>query len=106
MKSVEELNAIREKFSEGKEIRNDKHEGIKVLVNMGTCGIAAGGREVVAAIVREISACKLDAQVIQIAQDNCADAPRFEVHLPGKEASVHTKMTPEAAAEIIRNLVK
>ena len=105
MKSVQELAAIREKFGEGRMIRNDRHKGIKVVVSMGTCGIAAGGRAVVAAIMDEVAALKLDVQVtLTGCKGECSVEPCFEVLAPGKEKATYTKATPQSAAEVIRQL--
>lgn len=105
MKSVQELEAIREKFGEGRIIRNDRHKGVKVVVSMGTCGIAAGGRAVVAAIMEEIAARKLEVQVtLTGCKGDCSLEPCFEVFEPGKEKASYTKATPESAAEVIRKL--
>ena len=107
MKSVAELLEIREKARRGMFIRNDHHKGIKVVVSMGECGIAAGAREVLAAITREIGQGGLEAQVILSGcQENCAGEPSFLVRVPGKDVATYNKMTPQQAAEVIRGLCK
>ena len=105
MKSVTELVGIREKARKGMFIRNDHHEGIKVVVAMGECGIDAGARNVLAAITEEIGNQGLEAQVmLSGCCGKCADEPMFEVQQPGKDKLVYTGATPEKAREVIKGL--
>lgn len=107
MKSVAELVEMRDRTRKGKFIRNDHHEGIKVVVSMGECGIAAGARDVLAAITREIGQEELEAQVTLCAcRGDCGNEPMFEVFVPGKNVAAYTKVTPQKAGEVIRELAK
>ena len=107
MKSVAELMEVREKASKGMFIRNDHHKGIKVVVSMGECGIAAGARDVLAAITQEIGRQGLEAQVtLSGCRGDCASEPVFEVLVPGKDKATYAKATPQQAGEVIRNLGK
>ena len=102
MKSLEELMAIREKARQGMGIRNDKHEGTRVVVGMATCGIAAGARPVLAALVDEVAKEKLDVQVGQTGCIGiCQYEPVVEVLEPGKEKITYVKMTPERAIKVV-----
>ena len=49
MKSLEDLKALREKLQSDMKVRREA--GTKIIIGMGTCGIAAGAREVMAAIL-------------------------------------------------------
>ena len=105
MRSVEELVAIREKVSKGMHIRNDRHEGARVVVSMGTCGIAAGARDVLSAIVKEIEKQNLDIQVsLDGCRGDCAQEPVFDLIAPGGEKTTHVRATPEQAAQAVRKL--
>ncbi|MCX7806363.1 MAG: (2Fe-2S) ferredoxin domain-containing protein [Planctomycetota bacterium] len=53
IKSVEDLNAIRDGARKGLDLRVSARE-MQVTVHMGTCGIAAGAREVLLAIASEL----------------------------------------------------
>ena len=46
MKSLAELQAIREKARAQISVREGQEDGIRILVGMATCGIAAGARPV------------------------------------------------------------
>ena len=53
MKSIKDLEAIRQRTLDEVNLRNDRH-GIRVVVGMGTCGISAGARPVMMEFVEEI----------------------------------------------------
>ena len=53
MKTVEDLKRLREQLQTDNRLRHAA--GTQVIVGMGTCGIAAGAREVLAAILDEIA---------------------------------------------------
>lgn len=55
MKSLAELNAIRDKAKANMNIREDNEYTTRVLVGMATCGIAAGAKPVLTALVDEIA---------------------------------------------------
>ena len=41
-KSIEELNAIRERMQQNIQVRTENADNTRVVVGMATCGIAAG----------------------------------------------------------------
>jgi NADP-reducing hydrogenase subunit HndB len=54
MKSIEDLNRLREKARARMTLRNGQQERARITVAMGTCGIASGAREVLLAVVEEL----------------------------------------------------
>ena len=54
MKSLAELQAIRDRARAAVNIRENSEAKTRVLVGMATCGIAAGARPVLTAIVDEV----------------------------------------------------
>ena len=102
MKSIEELKALREQARQGMNIRDDKHEGVRIVVGMATCGIAAGARPVLSAFVEEIAKEKLDVQVSQTGCVGvCQYEPVAEVNDPQKGKITYIKLTPEKAVAIV-----
>ena len=104
MKSVEELLAIKNRVKGQMNVRNENDEGnIRVLVGMATCGIAAGARPVLNAIVEEVA--KRNLSNVMIAQTGCIGVcqyePIVEVLEPGKEKITYCKVTPEKAVKIV-----
>ena len=56
MKSLAELQALRDKMKNNMGVRGDDTGNIRVVVGMATCGIAAGARPVRQAITEEDAA--------------------------------------------------
>ena len=87
MKTLAELAQIQDSKLGQVNLRQEALGLVKVKISMGTCGIAAGAREVVKAILNE--ARKDDLHNIQIFQTPCMGKcelePVVEVHLPGKD---------------------
>lgn len=102
MKSLEELKAIREKARTGMGIRDDKAEGIRVVVGMATCGIAAGARPVLSTFVEEIAKEKLE---IVVGQTGCIGIcqyePVVEIFEPEKPKVTYVNMTAEKAIKVV-----
>ena len=55
MKTLAELQAIRDKAREKMTVRGDHQEAVRVVVGMATCGIAAGARPVLNAFTDEVA---------------------------------------------------
>ena len=104
MKSLEELLAIKEKAQAQLAARDaDGNDGIRVVVGMATCGIAAGARPVLKALVDEIA--KRNVQHVSVTQTGCIGMcqyePIVEVFEPGKEKVTYVQMTAEKAAKVV-----
>ena len=104
MKSLEELKAIREKVQGTIGMRYEGEEQTRVLIGMGTCGIASGARPVLSALATAIQEQNLG--YINLSQTGCIGSciyePLVEVIEPGKEKVTYVNMTPEKALEVLR----
>ena len=105
MNSVEELLAVKAQAQAKMAARDaDGNDGIRVVVGMATCGIAAGARPVYEAINAELA--KADAKNIVVAQTGCIGMCRFEpiveVFEPGKEKVTYVLMTAEKAEKVVK----
>ena len=102
MKSLAELEAIRNRAKGSVTLRNDDH-AVRVVVGMATCGIAAGARPVMNAFMEEVA--KRNLEHVAITQTGCIGVCRLEpivaVFVPGEEKVTYVKMTPEKAAEVV-----
>lgn len=102
MKSLEELKKIRESSLEKIDLRNKK-DGTRIVVGMATCGISAGARPVLMALLEESK--KRDLKDITVTQTGCIGIcrlePIFEVYKPGNEKVTYVNMTPEKAKQVI-----
>ena len=103
MKSLAELEAIRQKTLENIAMRKEVHDSARVVVGMATCGIAAGARPVMLAFVEEINKRKLDH--VTVSQTGCVGMCRLEpmvdVYTPGQEKVTYVKLTPDMVPRIV-----
>ena len=103
MKSLAELEAIKNKIKNQVDVRRDAEDGIRIVVGMATCGIAAGARPVLAALVEEVG--KRNLSNVSVAQTGCIGMcrlePIVEVYEPGKERVTYVKMDEEKARKVI-----
>ncbi len=108
MKSLAELQAIKEKMRD-KVILREGVNSVRVVVGMATCGIAAGARPVLNALVEGVNKEGLTEKVT-VSQTGCIGIcqlePIVEVFEPGKEKVTYVKMTPEKAARVIEEHLK
>ena len=103
MKSLAELQAIRDKMRQQIDLRDSGDDRIRVVVGMATCGIAAGARPVMLAFMDEIAKRHLDH--VTVSQTGCAGMCRLEpmvdVYVPGQEKVTYVKLTPEMVPRIV-----
>lgn len=102
MKSVEELKKIREQAQEMLRVRKGTG-GTKIVVGMGTCGIAAGARKVMTAILDELK--KRNLNDVIVTQTGCIGfckyEPLIDVIRPDEPKVTYVNLTPEKAREIV-----
>lgn len=103
MKTIAELNALRDEMQSQMGIRHDKEAHGRIVVAMGTCGIAAGAREVVGAFADALDENKLyDIALIQAGcMGICQYEPVAEVFLPNQEKVTYVRLTPDKARRIV-----
>lgn len=105
MKTLAELQAIREKAKVQMNMRQENPDAIRVLVGMATCGIAAGARPVLTAFTDEIA--KRGLTNVTVTQTGCIGIcqyePVVEVEVPGEEKVTYVKMTPEKAVRVVND---
>ena len=108
MKSLAELAAIRDKMKDKVVIREGS-QGVRVVVGMATCGIAAGARPVLNTFVEEIAKADLTDKV-SVTQTGCIGIcqyePVVEIYEDGKDKVTYVKMTAEKAAEVVEKHLK
>ncbi|MBQ3053553.1 MAG: (2Fe-2S) ferredoxin domain-containing protein [Clostridia bacterium] len=103
MKSLAELQQLRDQISQQVVLRKDREDGIRVVVGMATCGIAAGARPVMSAFLNEVSKRKLSD--VTVTQTGCIGMcrlePIVEIYMPGEEKVTYVKMNEEKVARIV-----
>ncbi len=104
MKSLAELEAIKNKMKNqvGMRKEDDAH-ATRIVVGMATCGIAAGARPVLSALVEEIG--KRGLSHVTVAQTGCIGMcklePIVEVLVPGQDKVTYVKMDAEKAVKVV-----
>ena len=109
MKTLAELAEIREKMKGKVAMRQNDGNETRVIVGMGTCGIAAGARPVLSALVEAVSNEKLE-ESVTVTQTGCIGIcqyePVVEVIEPGKDKVTYVKMTAEKAQRVVAEHIK
>jgi NADP-reducing hydrogenase subunit HndB len=100
--SIEDLKKIKERVKVTTAMRADIDKDIKVIVHMGTCGIASGARNAMAALMKAVEEKSLD---IEIGQSGCIGIcdrePIVTVIRKGEPQVRYGKVTSEIMNEII-----
>jgi len=102
VKSREELRAIRERAKATLAVR-DNQGGPRVVIAMGTCGIAAGARDVMSALLEEMAQRGIsDVTVSQTGcKGLCDREPVVEVITPGAPSVTYGRVTPAVMRRIV-----
>lgn len=101
MKSLEELRRLRETLQQDMLARNGDGNP-RIIVGMGTCGIAAGAREVMQAIMQQVRERNITVTISQTGCIGmCEKEPLLDVQLPGKGRITYGHVTPKDVERII-----
>ncbi|MBN1541656.1 (2Fe-2S) ferredoxin domain-containing protein [candidate division KSB1 bacterium] len=102
MKTLADLRAIKEKAKLEMATREQTAK-YRLVVAMGTCGIAAGARSVMTAIIDEISKRGISDTVVTQTGclGYCDQEPLVQVMQPDKTVITYGKITPELARRIV-----
>lgn len=103
MKTMAELDAIREKERFQLNLRHESPDNISIRVGLATCGIKAGAKEVLNTVVDEIEKRKLENVTVTTMGciGRCRNEPIMEVLVPGQERVTYIDMTPGKAIKVI-----
>ena len=111
MKSIAELEAIKNKFLDNVNLRKERENGVRIVIGMATCGIAAGARPVMTAFLEEVSKRGLQNVVVEppaetpaAGADNvaaCLDLPVAGQILLGNISGVAVEHFPNSIGQIV-----
>ena len=101
-----DLEAIAEKSKRTMLLREGAGRA-KVIVHMGTCGIAAGARKVMKAVMDEVEAKDLKDVIVTISScaGLCSREPMVTVELEGQPAVKYVDMDPEKVKKVLADHV-
>jgi NADP-reducing hydrogenase subunit HndB len=106
IKSLEDLKRLREEALEKRKVKTATGQA-QVVVAMGTCGIAAGARETMKAILSQIETDNLSG--ILVTQTGCIGLcerePIVLVTVGESPKMTYGKVTPEVAVRILKEHV-
>jgi len=76
----------------------------RILVGMGTCGIAAGAEDIVEALNERLTRRHIQADIIRVGCIGlCYAEPLIEIIKPGKPSVFYGNLTPELISEIVED---
>jgi (2Fe-2S) ferredoxin len=110
IKSLDELMKIREEAEKLFHLRtiSENEDRIQIHVGMATCGIAAGARETMNAIIEELE--KEGITDVSVSQTGCLgvceEEPVVEVVSPGKPSVVYGLVDVQRGREIVQKHIK
>jgi len=100
LKSLEELEKLRQQLQGDIKARADT--SATITVGMGTCGIAAGAREVMHAILAELDKRGIDAHVTTVGCIGmCVNEPLVDIEQAGQPRITYGNITAEKAPRLI-----
>ena len=106
VKSLDDLKKIKEQATQKRDIKTASGQA-QVTVGMGTCGIAAGARDTMKAVLETIETDGL--QGIVVTQTGCIGLcewePIVQVTIGDQPKVTYGKVTPERAQQILKEHV-
>ena len=104
--SIEDLKKIREEGQRNLTLRSGKARA-RVTVHMGTCGISAGAREIMDALLKEIEQLNLTDIIVTTSgcAGLCSREPMATVELAGQAPVKYVDLKPERILRILREHV-
>lgn len=111
IKSLDDLRRMKQAVEAGIDIREKgdapEEKIVQIRVAMATCGIAAGARDTMNALIEKVNKDNIHAVITQGGcMGYCYAEPTVEVRMPGKEPVVFGNVDSKKAAEIIDKYVR
>jgi NADP-reducing hydrogenase subunit HndB len=104
--TIDDLKKIKEETAKSTSLRDGK-ANVKITVHMGTCGIAAGAREVMNALMEEMA--QTDRQDIRVVASGCmgmcSSEPNVTVEMQNAQPIVYQKMDSNRMRQVFKRHV-
>ena len=99
---LEDLDRIAQKMKSTVNLREGAGRA-RIVVHMGTCGIAAGARGVMTALMEEVEKRKLDDVLVTISScaGLCSREPMITIDIQDQPPVKYVDLTPEKAIEVL-----
>jgi len=104
--TIEGLKKIKDKVQKDTALRGGGSD-VKITVHMGTCGIAAGAREVMDALLEQMA--EADRQDIRIMNSGCmgmcSSEPNVTIEIEGQKAVMYQHMDANRMRQVFKRHV-
>ena len=104
--TIDDLRKVKEKTAKETSLRHGK-ASIKITVHMGTCGIAAGARDVMTELMNEMA--EADRQDIRVVASGCmgmcSSEPNVTIEADGEEPIVYQLMDANKMRQVFKRHV-
>ncbi len=106
LKTLDDLKRVREEAQQSMKVRLDT--GTTIIVGMGTCGIAAGARDTMHAILEELAKRQIDAHVTTVGCIGmCVKEPLVDIEQAGQPRVTYGNVNPDMVPRLIEeHLIK
>jgi len=99
-KSIEELNRWREHLQKDAQSRSEI--STTITIGMGTCGIAAGARQVRDAVIAELGSRDMDVEIVEVGCIGfCAQEPLLDIQQGAEPRITYAHVTPKMVPQIL-----
>lgn len=104
IRSRADLEKIRDRVRPSLELEH----GARVVVGLGTCGLAAGAQQVYDAMAAEIAALGLTDVSLEATGcvGICQFEPVVEIYQPGGVRTTYVRMTPERGVRVVQQHIR
>lgn len=101
--TIEDLKKIKERVQKEDLFRTGQKR-VKVIVHMGTCGIASGAKEILDTVLDEISAANVQDVLVTTSGciGICSREPLVTVEEQGHDPIVYEQLTPNKIRQVFK----
>lgn len=101
--TIEDLKRIKERVQR-QDLFRAGEKRIKITVHMGTCGIASGAKDIMDALLDEVTTTGVDDVLLTTSGciGICSREPLVTVEEQGKEPIIYERLNPQKARQIFR----
>jgi NADP-reducing hydrogenase subunit HndB len=106
LNSLDDLRKLREQVQ--RDLTTRTETGTTIIVGMGTCGIAAGARETMQAVLQELKSRNIEAHVATVGCIGmCSREPLVDIEQAGKPRVTYGNVTADKVPQLIEeHLIK
>lgn len=100
LKSLDDLRKLRDQVQD--ELTSRVETGTTIIIGMGTCGIAAGARETMRAVIEELHSRDIEAHVKTVGCIGmCAREPLVDIEQAGQPRVTYGNITADRVSQLI-----